>query len=85
MMARASATAALLALIVMLPEAAAGQTRPTIPSSAMPGREREQLLDQPFPPTPRIQMQDGRPAPVINTQKEAPPSKRKKRRGSKRR
>jgi hypothetical protein len=49
----------------------------------MPGRERQQLLDQPFPSTPRIQLQDGRPAPVITTpDRKRPPKRKKGRRGS---
>ena len=53
--------------------------RPQIPSSAMPGRERERFIDQPFPPVPRIELQDGRPKAVIE-QPEKAKRKRKKRR-----
>jgi hypothetical protein len=68
------ATAALI--LTMVGSDALAQTK--IPSSAMPGRERERFIDQPFPPTPRIQLQDGRPAPVIVPPDRKRPSKRKK-------
>jgi hypothetical protein len=55
-----------------------------IPSSAMPGRERQQLFDQPFPQVPRIELQDGRPREVIQTPRKSRPAKRNRNRGSRR-
>jgi hypothetical protein len=40
------------ALLVSSVALAAAQSRPQIPNSALPGRERQQLMDQ-FPQTPR--------------------------------
>jgi hypothetical protein len=84
MTARVSLMTVFLFLIVVLPEIAAAQSRSTIPSSALPGRERDRFIDQPYPPTPRIELKDGRPAPVFTVQ-DAQPVKRKKKRAPKRR
>jgi hypothetical protein len=70
-------------LLVMLAGDTLAQAAPRIPSSATPGRERERFIDQPFPPVPQIELQDGRPAPVITSPNQQRPAKRKKSRGSK--
>jgi hypothetical protein len=72
---------AVLLLIAVLARDALAQARPQVPSSALPGRERERFIDQPYPPVPRIQLQDGRPAPVITTPDRKRPAKRKRSRG----
>jgi hypothetical protein len=51
-----------------------------IPSSAMPGRERQQLLGEPFPPPPRIEWQDGRRREIIQVPSQSRPAKRKRNR-----
>jgi hypothetical protein len=66
-------------LIVALASDALAQTAPRIPSSDLPGRERERFIDQPFPPVPRIELQDGRPKPVIEQRKKAKPKRNKRR------
>ncbi len=69
------ASAVLVAAIV----ASDGALAQHIPSSDLPGRERERFLDQPYPPTPRIQLQDGRPAPVFTTSKSKSQNKKRRR------
>ena len=56
--------------------------QPLIPPNARPGRERQQLGDPLGNPVPRIELRDGRPAPVFETGKKS--SKRKKCRSGKR-
>lgn len=68
-MIRLSAVVLALSILVVGSIEAAAQ----IPNSARPGRERDLFFDRPNPAVPRIQLQDGRPAPVIT------PSKSKKR------
>ncbi len=63
---RALAPLALLFILSSLPLAEAA---PQIPSSAMPGRERERFID-PFP-------QRERAGPVVTVPNEARPSKRR--------
>ena len=63
-----------IAMLAMMPAADALAQR--APPNAMPGRERQQLLD-PFQP-PRIELQDGRPREVIRTPKPSRPAKRKR-------
>jgi hypothetical protein len=55
-----------------------------IPSNAAPGRERQQLFDPLSPPVPRIELRDGRPAPVFETGKPSRPAKRKRCRSGRR-
>ncbi len=75
--------AALLTLTMMVADAACAQ--PRIPSSEQPGRERERFLDQPFPPVPRIELRDGRPRPLFETNETRRLKRRKCRvRGAKR-
>jgi hypothetical protein len=75
--------AIVISIGIVAPDWAIAQARPAVPSTAQPGRERQQLLDQPSPPTPRIQLQDGRPAPVIvSPDRKRPPKRKKSRRGS---
>jgi hypothetical protein len=64
-MERRSAIASTVLALAMFAEVAHGAAAPRIPSSAQPGRERDLFFDRPFPPPPRIQLQDGRPAPVV--------------------
>jgi hypothetical protein len=68
-MVRRTAIASAALALAMFAEAAHGAAAPRIPSSAQPGRERDLFFDRPFPPPPRIQLQDGRPAPVITPRK----------------
>ncbi len=76
------AVAAALLLTIVTIDATVAQR---IPSSAMPGRERQQLFDPLSPPVPRIELRDGRPAPVYEIGRKKPrPAKRKKCRGGKR-
>lgn len=78
-MTRSVAMALLLAIAAI--DAAAAQAR--VPSGAMPGRERQQLGDPLRQPVPRIELRDGRPAPVVQTRPAKRPVKRKNRcRGS---
>lgn len=57
-----------IALMALLPFVAArealAEAVPRIPSSAMPGREREQLLGRPTPPPPFIEWQNPLPKPA---------------------
>ena len=78
-MLKAVAAASLLTIVTI--DAAFAQR---IPSSAMPGRERQQLVDPLSPPVPRIELRDGRPAPVYEIGKTKRPAKRKKCRRGKR-
>lgn len=57
-----------------------------IPNSAMPGREREQMLGKRGPQwgVPQIELQNGRPRPVFEVQSNTRPVKRRKVRGKKR-
>jgi hypothetical protein len=66
-------------LAAFVSESALAQVRPTIPNSALPGREREQLWGRPGPPlgVPQIELRDGRPAPVIQPSKKRKPVKRR--------
>jgi hypothetical protein len=68
-----------VAMLGLMPAADALAQR--VPSTAMPGRERQQLLDpfSPFQP-PRIELQDGKPRKVIRTPKQSRPAKRKRQR-----
>jgi hypothetical protein len=72
-MLEAAAVALLLAFMTI--DAAVAQR---IPSSAMPGRERQQLGDPLSPPVPRIELRDGRSAPVFEVGKPRRPAKRKR-------
>jgi hypothetical protein len=76
------AAAAALLLVIAATDATFAQ--PRIPSSAMPGREREQLFDPLSPPVPRIELRDGRPAPVFEIGKQRRPAKRKRCRSGRR-
>jgi len=78
-MLKAVAGASLLTIVTI--DAAFAQR---IPSSAMPGRERQQLFDPLSPPVPRIELRDGRPAPVYEIGKTTRPAKRKQCRRGKR-
>jgi hypothetical protein len=69
---------AFVASMVLLCAAYAGPA-PRIPSNEFPGRERERFLDQPFPPVPRIELQDRRPKPVIEDRRKAKPKHRRHR------
>jgi hypothetical protein len=75
----ALASAAFALAIVAAGEACA---QPLIPPSARAGRERQQLGDPLGPTVPRIELRDGRPAPVYETGRKA--AKRKKCRTGKR-
>jgi hypothetical protein len=79
-------TATLAFVLAAVCETVLAQTRPTIPNSALPGREREQLLGKPGPQpgVPQIELRDGRPKPVIELPRKNTPSKRSKRKGSRR-
>lgn len=70
---RAAVSALVLIAAVASADAALAQTR-----GAMPGRERQQLGIPSGPQTPRIQLRDGRPAPVIETPQKRKPVKRKR-------
>ncbi len=77
------AAAVLLNCVVSQAALAAAQ----IPNSALPGREREQILGKPGPQpgVPQIELQDGRPKPVFEVKPGKRPSKRwRKCRGSNR-
>lgn len=76
-----AAAAALLLVIAAIDVTFA---QPRIPSSAMPGREREQLFDPLSPPVPRIELRDGRPASVFEIGKQRRPAKRKRCRSGRR-
>jgi len=75
----ALATAAFALVTLAVAEAWA---QPLVPPGARPGRERQQLGDPLANPVPRIELRDGRPAPVFETGKK--PSKRKKCRSGRR-
>jgi hypothetical protein len=64
----------------------AAQARPTIPNSALPGREREQLFGKPGPQpgVPQIEWWGGQPRPVIEQPRRTKPAKRSKRRSPQR-
>jgi hypothetical protein len=68
-MVRRSVIAPAVLALAMLADAALGAAAPRVPSSAQPGRERDLFFDRPFPPPPRIQLQDGRPAPIVTPRK----------------
>ena len=76
----ASALACVLSMMAMATASA------QIPNSALPGREREQILGKPGPQpgVPRIELQDGRPKSVFEVKPGKRPAKRRKCRGSKR-
>jgi hypothetical protein len=79
-----SAATAVAALVVLL-STVVTDAAPRIPSSERPGRERERFLDQPQPGVPRIELRDGRPKPLFETQREHRLKRRKCRiRGAKR-
>jgi hypothetical protein len=79
-MRRVVAAAFLLTIVTI--DATFAQSR--IPSSAMPGRERQQFGDPLSPPVPHIELRDGRPAPVFEIGKQRRPAKRKKCRSGRR-
>jgi hypothetical protein len=76
----ASALACLMSLVVL------GSASAQIPNSALPGRERGQILGKPGaqPGVPQIELQGGRPKSVFETKPATRPVKRRKCRGSKR-
>lgn len=78
---QAAIAAVVLMLTAVVPSAAFAA--PKIPSSELPGRERDRFLDKPYPPVPRIELLDGRPKPVI-TEPKRPPKRKCRVRGSKR-
>jgi hypothetical protein len=78
---RKAIAASIFALIIFA--AGAACAAPKVPSSELPGRERERFFDQPNP-VPRIELRDGKSKPVIEPRKQTRPVKRKKCRGSKR-
>jgi hypothetical protein len=55
-----------------------------IPGGNRPGRERERFFDPVQTQAPRIQLRDGRPAPVFETTRTKRPAKRKECRGGRR-
>ena len=69
---------AIAAAVLVLAISADAAFAQRIPSSAMPGRERQQFGDPLGPPVPRIELRDGRPAPVFETGKDTRPAKRRK-------
>ena len=75
---------ATLGLVLAACETVLAQPRPTIPNSALPGREREQIFGKPGPQqgVPQIELWGGRPKPVIEQSRKKPPIKRSKRKGS---
>lgn len=74
------------ALVCVLSLMVLGSASAQIPNSALPGREREQILGKPSaqPGVPQIELQDGRPKSVFETKPGTRPAKRRKCRGSKR-
>ncbi len=71
---RVAVSALVLIAAVAAADAALAQTR-----GAVPGRERQQLGYPSGPQTPRIELRDGRPAPVIESQKKKPPKRKRSR------
>jgi hypothetical protein len=69
---RAAVSALVLLAAIAAADVAFAQTR-----GAAPGRERQQLGFPSGPQTPRIELRDGRPAPVIETQKRKPPKRKR--------
>ena len=57
---------------------------PQIPNSALPGREREQILGKPYTTGPQIELRGGKPAPVFEVEERKRKAKRRKCRGGKR-
>jgi len=71
---RTAFAGAALALATLVAAEACAQ--PLVPPNARPGRERQQLGDPLGPPVPRIELRDGRPAPVFQTRKATRSAKR---------
>ncbi len=74
------------ALVCVLSLMAMASASAQIPNSALPGREREQMLGKPGPQrgVPQIELQDGRPRSVFEVKPRKRPAKRPKCRNGRR-